>query len=71
VQAVELCVGKGQLAEIGIFRVLPHERRWRVVWKMRIIEMNPGEKWFLGRFSEPRDGIVDDNVRPPLDLREG
>ena len=47
------------------------ERARRLIRCMRVIEMNPGEKFFLFVLVEPFQGFVDDYIGRSLDSRQG
>ena len=68
--AADLAVGEGNLAVVRVSLVTRRERLGRVVGRVRVVEVDPGEERRALRVPNPRQGLVHDLVAGPLDVRQ-
>jgi hypothetical protein len=62
----DLRVDERDFGVVGMPRVLRVELRRRLVWRVRIVEVQPGEEPLILHLLEPRERLVHDLVARPL-----
>ncbi len=66
-EATHLAVREGDFAVVGVALVARLERFGRPIWRMRVVEMNPGEERRTLRVGDPGQCLVHDLVGGTLD----
>ena len=65
-QFADAGVGVGDFSVVGLRREALLVGRRRVIGIVRVVQMDPEEKWSIGNLAEPSQGVLDHNLGAPL-----